>query len=95
MATSDREGWPNGCYKCGGPAGSLHHVSYKPERVVLVCGRCHQEIHKHRDYGGDMVYDHLLPDVGRQEWEAEVGDMDRPDLEQITWTDDGVGVVER
>lgn len=37
VPSSDEPEYPDGCYLCDGPAGTLHHTSYIPERVILVC----------------------------------------------------------
>ncbi len=97
MASSDKDGYPDGCYLCDGPAGTLHHVSYQPEVVVLVCSHCHGVVHS-SDYSGQPVHPELAPDMARSEWVARRPDLrgkKRPTLNQIRWYKDNIGVVQR
>lgn len=41
-----------------------HHISYDPERTILVCSTCHGRIHA--DNG---IYNDLIPDLSRKEAE--------------------------
>lgn len=98
MPATDRDGMPDGCFLCDGRAGSLHHISYEPEKVVLVCSTCHQRIHKGHDYNGDKLHPDLLPDLARPDWEEEhlgVGYVPPIDDDEITWNDEDIGVVNR
>jgi len=40
-----------------------HHISYQPEETILVCDRCHQEIHNNPD--------HEYAPTEKQLWKAE------------------------
>ena len=40
----------------------MHHVSYIPEVVIPVCKKCHVKIHHSEEY------EHLKPEMSRQEW---------------------------
>jgi len=44
-----------------------HHVSYKPEHVVLVCGPCHNRIHKVDGFRPDLTPDRVPPERRRSE----------------------------
>lgn len=97
MPNSDNPEYPDGCYLCGRSAGSLHHISYVPEKVVLVCSHCHGEVHS-EGYDGEPLYPDLVPGMSRGEWKEEIWNgewIPRPTTEQIEWGSDGVGTVER
>jgi hypothetical protein len=97
MPTSDKPGFPDECYLCERAAGSIHHVSYVPEKVVLVCSSCHQKIHS-TSYDGSDLYPELTPDMSRGEWQEDYWDgewIPRPTAEEIDWGADDVGRVER
>lgn len=94
MPSSDKDGYPDGCFLCEGPAGTLHHVSYVPEKVILVCSRCHSKIHSERYYSGDLIHTELLPDMDRSSWEENHMDgyIERPEPHQLDW--DGENIAE-
>lgn len=97
MPASDNTDYPDGCYFCDGPAGTLHHISYVPEKVVLMCPNCHGKVHSN-GYDGKPLHPDLTPNMSRGEWQESVWDgewIPRPTPEQITWSEDDVGVVER
>lgn len=97
MPTSDKDGFPDGCYLCGGPAGMLHHISYIPEKVILTCPSCHGDVHS-MNYDREPLHPDLHPDISRGEWKEQVWDgewIPRPEADQIEWDSDDVGAVER
>ena len=97
MPYSDKPGLPDGCYFCDGRAGALHHISYQPENVVLLCSSCHNKVHSN-GYDGDPLHPDLTPDVSRSEWKEEVWDgewIPRPEPDQIEWNSEDVGTVKR
>lgn len=97
MPSSDKLGYPDGCYLCDGRAGMLHHISYVPEKVVLVCPDCHGRVHS-QGYDGDPLYPDLTPDISRTEWKEDVWNgewIPRPEPNQIEWDSENVGTVER
>jgi hypothetical protein len=98
MARSDRDGWPDGCFKCRRQAGILHHISYEPERVVLVCTGCHNKIHSTKAADGSKRYDHLLPELDCENWLERNGYNKNdhvPEKAQIIWSENNVGVTTR
>ena len=97
MPTSDNPAFPDGCYLCERNAGTLHHISYHPEIVVLVCSNCHGAVHA-EGYDGTPKHPELNPDMSRTEWKREQWngeDVPRPTAKQIEWTDNSKGVVHR
>ena len=42
-----------------------HHTSYEPEETILVCAKCHSNIHADNEF-----HPELEPDMSRREWEA-------------------------
>lgn len=96
MPTSDHQNAPDGCYFCDKAAGTLHHISYVPEKVVLMCSHCHGLVHS-EGYDGTPLHPELIPDISRGEWEQEAWDNEwvpRPTLEQINWDSDDIGIVQ-
>lgn len=70
MPTTDQPEFPDGCFLCDRAAGLLHHVSYEPEIVVLLCSECHGKVHS-MGYDGTPRHPELHPDGSRKQWEQE------------------------
>ena len=97
MPASDKPGMPDGCYLCDRTAGLLHHISYIPEIVILLCSECHGKAHS-EDFNGDVLFPELSPGMSRGEWKEEVWSgewIPRPTSEQIDWDENNVGRVKR
>jgi hypothetical protein len=97
MPTSEQDSFPDGCYLCEGAAGILHHISYVPEEVILLCNHCHNDVHS-EGYDGGLRYPNLHPAMSRGEWKDRVWSGDwipRPQAEQIEWDENDIGMVER
>lgn len=97
MPSSDKEGFPDGCYLCEGRAGTLHHISYVPEKVILVCSHCHGRVHG-TGYDGELSFPDLHPKMNRGEWKETRWEgewIPRPRANQIEWDENGVGEVKR
>lgn len=52
---------PWSCQLCGA-TGKLvnHHISYIPERILVVCPKCHSKIH--------AIYPDICPKIKRSDW---------------------------
>jgi len=97
MARSDKSEFPDGCYLCDRTAGILHHISYVPEKVVLVCSDCHGLVHS-KGYDGEPRHPELQPEMSRGEWLENHHPRDSAislSSEQLNWDDDAVGSVDR
>ena len=87
---------PGGCYLCESDGTVLHHISYDPERVILVCQHHHNLVHSN-GYDGKPLYPDLQPDMKRREWADEYFEWQKPPSplkEEIEWEDE-IGAVKR
>lgn len=63
-----------------------HHYSYKPERTILICKECHQEIHRGSLYKLDPT---KVGNAAIKYAEGLIsGEIDPQDLINSTWGDE-------